>query len=145
MWPRVVRRLERAGFDTLTELAARIALHGLSLAIAGEVVGSTALVAGGRARAASEATPKTTSSLVSAARGSAGTTAHSWVGAVAGEMAREAAAVAASAGAGAAQAQRRAVSLHVSKTLAMIALLGCPAVSFSFAHDSACGPAYVTL
>lgn len=43
----------------VAELAAGVALHGLSLAITGEVVGATALVAGSRARAASEAAAAT--------------------------------------------------------------------------------------
>lgn len=40
----------------VTKLTASIALHGLSLAIARKVVGATALVAGSRTRATSEAT-----------------------------------------------------------------------------------------
>jgi hypothetical protein len=40
----------------VTELAAGVALHSLSLAVAGEVVGATALVAGSGARVATEAT-----------------------------------------------------------------------------------------
>lgn len=43
----------------VAELAAGIALHGLSLAITGKVVGATALVAGSRARATSEAATAT--------------------------------------------------------------------------------------
>ena len=110
----------------LTELAAGVAFHGLSLAIAGKVVGSTALVAGGRASAASETAPEASSI---AAAGSTSTTAHSWVGAVAGKMAGETAAVAASACTGSAQTQSRAVSLDVSEALAVVALLGCRFIS----------------
>lgn len=113
------------GTMVLTELAAGVAFHGLSLAIAGKVVGSTALVAGGRASAASETAPEASI----AATGSTSTTAHSWVGAVAGKMAGEAAAVAASACTGSAQTQSRAVGLDVSEALAMVALLGCRSVS----------------
>lgn len=43
----------------VAELAAGVALHGLSLAITGKVVGATALVAGSRARSASEAAATT--------------------------------------------------------------------------------------
>ena len=105
----------------VTELAAGVALHGLSLAVTGEVVGATTLVASRRTALTSE--PTTEASV--AATGSTSSTTHSWVGAVAGEMAGQTAAVAAPAGAGAAQAQSRAVSLDVSKTLAVVALLGC--------------------
>lgn len=104
----------------VSQLATGVALHSLSLAIAGEVVRSTTLVASSRASAASEAAPETS---VSAAR-SARTTTHSWVGAVAGKMASNTAAVAASAGTSSAQAQSRAVSLDVSEALAVVALLG---------------------
>lgn len=44
----------------MAELAAGVALHGLSLAVTGEVVGATALVAGRGARIALEATTETT-------------------------------------------------------------------------------------
>ncbi len=57
----------------VTELAAGVALHGLSLAIAGKVVGATALVAGSRARAAGEAT---TREAAVAATAHGGTAAH---------------------------------------------------------------------
>lgn len=104
-----------------TKLAAGVALHGLSLAVASEVVGSAALVAGGRARTASEATAET----AIAATGRTRTTHAGGVGAVAGKMADHPAAVAAAAGAGTAQAERGAVGLDVAETLAVIALLGC--------------------
>lgn len=58
----------------VTELAAGIALHSLSLAIAGKVVGTTALVAGSRTGTASETTTRETA-IAAAAHG--GTTAHS--------------------------------------------------------------------
>ena len=57
----------------VAELAAGIALHGLSLAVAGKVVGTTALVAGSRARATEAATPEATG-VAAAAHG--GSTAH---------------------------------------------------------------------
>lgn len=108
-----------------TQLATGIALHGLSLAVTGKVVGSATLVASSRASAASEAAPEATI----AATGSASTTAHSWVGAVAGKMASNTAAVAASARTSSAQPQCWAVSLHVSEALAVVALLSCCLVS----------------
>lgn len=58
----------------VTELAAGVALHGLSLAITGEVVGATALVAGSRARATSEAAAGEAASVAATAHGS--TTTH---------------------------------------------------------------------
>lgn len=103
----------------VSELATGVALHGLSLAITGEVVRSATLVASSRASAASEAAPEASIT----ATGSASTAAHSWVGAVAGKVASDTAAVAASAGTSSAQSQRRAVSLDVSEALAVIALL----------------------
>jgi len=105
----------------VAKFAAGVALHGLGLAITGKVVGSTALVAGGRASAASEAATETSSV---SATGSTGAATHSRVGAVAGKMASDTAAVAASAGAGSTQTQSWAVSLDVSETLAVVALLG---------------------
>jgi hypothetical protein len=105
----------------VAELAASVTLHGLSLAITGEVVGTTALVARSRA---STSVSITEASSVAATRRATSSTSHSWVGAVAGQVASQATAVAASAGASAAQAQGGAVSLDVSKTLAVVALLG---------------------
>lgn len=109
----------------VAKLAAGVALHGLSLAITGEVVGATTLVASGRT-ASSEATAEAS---VSATGRAASSTSHSWVGAVAGKVAGQTTAVAASAGASTTQAQSRAVSLDVSKTLAVVALLGYGRVS----------------
>lgn len=117
--------LHRIQTTILTELATGVALHGLSLAITGEVVRSATLVASSRASAASEAAPEASIT----ATGSASTAAHSWVGAVAGKVASDTAAVAASAGTSSAQSQRRAVSLDVSEALAVIALLRCCFVS----------------
>ena len=117
--------LHRIRTTILTELAAGVALHGLSLAITGEVVRSATLVASSRASAASEAAPEASVT----ATGSAGTAAHSWVGAVAGKVASDTTAVAASAGSSSAQSQSRAVSLNVSEAWAVIALLSCCFVS----------------
>ena len=62
----------RAVTGDVTELAASVALHGLSLAVASEVVGTTALVAAG-----STATGETTAAASEAtAEGSASTTAN---------------------------------------------------------------------
>ena len=110
----------------LTELAAGVAFHSLSLAITGKVVRSAALVASGRASAASETAPEASSV---AAAGSTGAATHSWTGAVASKMASDTAAVAASACASPAQTQSRAVGLDMPKTLAVVALLGCSSVS----------------
>ena len=118
----------------LTQFAAGVALHGLSLAVAGKVVGSTALVAGGRASASSETATETSS--IAATRRTASSTTHSRVGAVAGKMASDTAAVAASAGAGSTQTQSWAVSLDVSETLAVVALLGWRGVSEVEAEDT---------
>ncbi|KAI5920964.1 hypothetical protein F4810DRAFT_388240 [Camillea tinctor] len=52
----------------VTELPTGVALHGLSLAIASKVVGATALVAGSRPRAASEATAGEASISTTASR-----------------------------------------------------------------------------
>lgn len=103
----------------VSQLSTGIALHSLSLAIAGKVVRTTTLVASSRASAASEAAPEAS---ITAAR-STGATTHSWVGAVAGKVTGNTAAVAASTGTSSTQAQSRAVSLDVSKALAVVALL----------------------
>lgn len=131
----------------VAELPAGITLHGLRLAVASKVIGSSALVAGGRARTTSEATSSAKGAGVAAAAAHGGSTAHgrtNRVGASTLEIAlgreikRErvgwgttnrkvaglSAVVAPSAGASAAQAQRRAVSLDVPKSLAVVALLG---------------------
>lgn len=125
----------------VTELAAGIALHGLSLAITSKVVGTTTLVASGRARTTSETTTAVATGEATTTHGS--TTAHSRTNRVgAGALLQSvmfhysdniityskvtglATVVAAAAGASAAQAEGRAVSLDVTKTLAVVALLG---------------------
>jgi hypothetical protein len=125
-------RVERATVGSsavagdVAELAAGVALHGLSLAITSEVVGAAALVAGGRARAAGESATAAKATVAAAGNGSTAThgTGADRVGAGAGQMAGLAAVVASTAGTGAAQAQGRAVGLDVAKTLAVVALLG---------------------
>jgi len=114
----------------MAKLAASIALHGLSLAIARVVVGSTALVAGGSTRA-SESTSETgagatTPTEATGATGSASTAtcaASSWVGALTGKMSNLTAGVATTARR-TAQAQSWAVSLDMAESLAVVALLG---------------------
>jgi hypothetical protein len=123
---RLTSRVERTAVrgsavtGDMAELAAGVALHGLSLTIAGKVVGASTFVAGGRTRATSEAAPEATET----ATGSSGAAAHGRARAVAGEMASHTAAVAAAAGAGTAQAQSGAVGLDVAEALAVVALLG---------------------
>jgi hypothetical protein len=106
----------------VSQLAASIALHGLSLAIASEMVRSTALVASGRARTASVASPEATTEATTSGTSS---TAHtsSRVGAVASQMSSKTAAIAATAGSTSAQTKSRAIGLDVPKSLAVIALL----------------------
>lgn len=72
---RLARRVERAAVGSgavtrdVTELAASVALHRLRLAVTGEVVGATALVAGRGARAAGE--PATSETETATAHGGA--------------------------------------------------------------------------
>lgn len=107
----------------VAELAACEALQSLSLAVSGEVVALTALVAGGWARALESASAWGESTLESAARSesaTANTRAHSrshstdtgWCAAVASEMAGEAARVATARGSS--EAEGWAVGLDVS-------------------------------
>lgn len=111
----------RAVARDVAQLAASVALHGLSLAIAGEVVGSTALVASSRT-ATTESAPEATAKCT--ARSTSATShASARVGAVAGQVAGETARVAPSARSSAAQPKSRAVSLDVAKALAVVALL----------------------
>jgi len=121
----------RAVTGDVTELAASVALHGLSLAVA-KVVGAAALVA-----ASSTATSETTAAASEAtSEGSASSTANRGNGsstgsrAAPGKVARLAARVAAAVGGTTADAKSRAVSLDVTETLAVVALLGlsCPGV-----------------
>lgn len=108
----------------VAELAAGVALHGLSLAVTGKVVGATALVASSGTGAASETTTAVATGEAAAAHG--GATAKSRANRVragASKVTRLAAVVAAAAGASTAQAESRAVSLDVAQTLAVVALL----------------------
>lgn len=136
-----VRRGALAG--DMSQLPTSVALHGLRLAIAGEVVGPTALVASrGAVDTAGETAAETTAVATSGA-GSAAAHAWAWGGAGAlrlmsgldvnvlvelkgthGNMPDLAAGVAASAGGTAAQAESRAVSLDMTEALAVVALLG---------------------
>lgn len=107
-----------------TQFPARIALHSLGLAVAGEMVRPAALVARRWARTACEAAPEAAAESTTRRSAGAAAAAHARVGAVARKVAGEAATVAASAGAGAAEAEGRAVGLHVAEALAVVALLG---------------------
>jgi hypothetical protein len=115
----------RAVAGDVPQLSAGVALHSLSLAVARKVVGSTALVAGGRATA-TESAPEAASATGESTTGSASATSHASarVGAVTCQMAGKATGVASSAGTGAAQAQCWAVGLNVAEALAVVALLG---------------------
>lgn len=107
----------------VTELAAGVALHGLSLAVAGKVVRATALVAGSGASTASKATTSETAEAATA-NGSTAGDASGRVGASAHVVTGLAAVVAAAGRTGTADAEGRAVSLDVAETLAVVALLG---------------------
>jgi hypothetical protein len=125
----VQRATVRGGAVTgdVTELATSVALHGLSLAVAGKVVWSTALVAGsGTGTTADEATAATISTETTAARGYGTATAHvgaSGVSASASQVTNLSAVVATTAGASTAQTKGGAVSLDMTEPLAVVALL----------------------
>ena len=109
----------------MSKLAAGVALHGLSLAIPGKVVGTTALVAGGSA-GAGETTATTEAATVATTSDGRTSTTHVDTGGVrasASQVARLAAVVATTAGSGTAQAQGRAVGLNVAEALAVVTLL----------------------
>lgn len=117
-----VRRSAVAG--DVAELATGVALHGLSLAVASKVVGAAAFIASGRARVAGEAAasePSETATRYGRAPPDSDT---SGVGARAGQVAGLPAVVAAAIRTGTGQTEGRAVSLDVSKSLAVVALLG---------------------
>lgn len=136
----------RAVTGDVTELAASVALHGLSLAVASEVVRATALVAAGSAAtgeataAAGKATSEGSTSTTANGGNGSGTGSRAapllscqslWLTgfkhgiSTYGKVARLAARVAATVGGTTADAEGRAVSLDVAKTLAVVALLGC--------------------
>jgi hypothetical protein len=110
----------------VAEFATCVALHGLSLAITGEVVWPTALVASGRAGASLESSTETTESAAGwwCSTSSTRSCLHSWVRAVARQVTGQTARVAAAACSSSAQAKSWAVSLDVTEALAVVALLG---------------------
>jgi hypothetical protein len=111
----------------MTELAARVALHGLRLAVAGVMVRSAALVAGCWARTAGKAATAVASKASTANGGAPAEDRAARVGRVrAGPnvVAKLIAVVATTSRACAAKAESRAVGLHVAQALAVVALLG---------------------
>jgi hypothetical protein len=105
----------------VAELAAGVALHGLSLAVASEVVGTAALVAGGGARITLESTAEALETTTGT--GGTASTGGGGVGAVAGKVTGLVAVVAAAIGT-TVQAKGGAVSLDVTDALTIVALLG---------------------
>lgn len=109
----------------VAKLSAGVALHGLCLAVPSKVVGSTALVAGGRTGASSKtSTPKAAAISSTADWRTPGNADRGWVGACASQVTGLTAVVATAAGTGTSEAQSRTVGLNVAKSLAVIALLG---------------------
>ena len=106
----------------VAKLATGEALQGLSLAVSGEVVALTALVAGGWAWSTLESPAWSKSSLKSTAWSESSTASSWWGSAVAGKMSLKAAGVAASSGSS--EAKSWAISLDVSNAGARVALLG---------------------
>lgn len=108
----------------MAKLATSIALHSLSLAVPGKVVGTAALVTSRLARATSETT---TSITTKSATTDGSTAAHantSGIGASPGEMTGLSAVIAAAiAATGTAQTESRAIGLNMAKSLAVVALL----------------------
>lgn len=105
----------------VAELAAGEALQSLSLAVSGEVVALTALVAGGWAWSSDESSAWGKSSLESTAWSESTTASAWWGGAVAGKVSLKAARVAASSGSG--KTEGWAIGLDVSNAGAGVALL----------------------
>lgn len=100
----------------------------MSLAVAGVVVRATTLVAcsGTVGRHATKAATEATSESGTTTAGTAsGRSAEAWSWAVPGNVAHLTAGIAATASGASGDAQSRAVGLDVTKTLAMVALLGC--------------------
>ncbi|KAI0420719.1 hypothetical protein F5X98DRAFT_15770 [Xylaria grammica] len=108
----------------VAKLATGIAFHSLGLAVPGEMVGATALVAGRMARATGETTASITTKTATSGRR---TTTHvntGRAGASPCKMARLPTVVAAAVSAGGAtQAEGRAISLNMAQSLAVVALL----------------------
>ncbi len=99
----------------VTKLAAGVALHGLCLAIAGEVVGATTLVAGGWSGTTGKTSTAGETSVAATRDGPASTkTDTSGVRASSGQVTGLATVVAASISSGTAQAQSRAIGLDMS-------------------------------
>lgn len=124
----------------MSKLATSIALHSLRLAVPGKVVGTTALVAGSGTRTAGETATAVPAKSTSTDRAATTESDPAGVGAVTlwhvSNISIELVvtnrtysqvaflvAVVATAGAGATQTKRRAVSLHVTQALTVIALL----------------------
>lgn len=110
--------------NKLTELSTRVALHRLRLTVARKVIRPTALVTRRRAAPPSSRKPAAEPASEAAARRTRCAASHAWGRAVARKMAAETAGVAATACAGAAEAESRAVGLHVAEALAVVALFG---------------------
>ena len=130
----------------VAELTAGVALHGLSLTVASEVVGATALVASSSTGTGKATTAEARAAVATAHNRAAtahrghtrdaghashaGDTGHTGNGdtrggrAGAGQVPGLATVVATTAGTGTRQAQGRAISLHMAETLAVVALLG---------------------
>jgi len=117
-----VRR--RAVAADVSELSTRVALHRLRLTVARKVIRPTALVTRRRAAPPSSRKPAAEPASEAAARRTRCAASHAWGRAVARKMAAETAGVAATACAGAAEAESRAVGLHVAEALAVVALFG---------------------
>lgn len=107
----------------VAQLAASVALHGLSLTVACEVIGPSALVAGGRTGTAREGAA-VEGRGISATGHHGGSTAHGSSRTHAREMTRLAAVVAAATGRVPSQTKRRTVGLDMAQALAVVALLG---------------------
>ena len=109
----------------MTKLATSVAFHSLGLAVAGEVVRATTLIAGSGTRTTSETTRRKTSIATTGnRRATPADTDRGGVRASSGQVAGLTAIVATAVGSGAAQAKGRAISLDVSQPLAVVALLG---------------------
>lgn len=133
----------------VAELTAGVALHGLGLTVASEVVGATALVASSSTRTGKATTAEAGATVATAHNraatahrghtrdpghashaGDTGHTGHTGNGdtrgsrASAGQVSRLATVIATTAGTGTRQAQGGAISLHMAETLAVVALLG---------------------
>jgi len=105
----------------MAEFSTSIALHGLSLAVSSEVVGSTALVASSRTWPTSKSSTRNKSAVESTTRGAEtttstwdGTSCSSWAWARTSQMSWLTAVVASTAGTGSTKSESWAISLDVS-------------------------------